>query len=104
MSESFDELTRAIAAGTSRRKALRRFIGGVAAAFLAILPGFSAPKAASADPIRVPVPPGVNGFTAKFPGKGLGVNGTFPGKGLGVNGTFPGQGKGVIVVNGTSPK
>jgi len=110
MSESFDELTKALATGTSRRKALRRFLGGMVAAVVAVLPGFGAPRAASADGVVIPGPPGVNGtpgvngYTAKFPGQGVGVNGTFPGQGLGVNGTFPGQGKGVLVVNGTSPR
>jgi hypothetical protein len=73
MSEHFEELVKALGAGTSRRVALRRFLGGAVAALVASLPGAHATTAAAAGPAEalgglssVPLKlnggPAVNGF------------------------------------------
>lgn len=66
MGRHFDEFTKALAAGQSRRTALRRLIGGVAAAMVAGLTGPAGNQAAASgrddDRFRVNGGPKVNGF------------------------------------------
>jgi hypothetical protein len=74
MGKQFDELSKALASGASRRRALRRFLGSVVgAAMVALIPGR---RSAEADPLisinrpgpdcvalcRGVCPPGSRGF------------------------------------------
>jgi hypothetical protein len=97
MSEQFEELVKALGAGTSRRAALRRFLGGAVAALAASLPGVHASTAAAAGPaevlaglssppMRLNGGPAVNGKPPKLSGKLPKLNGFTP---PGLNGFTP---------------
>src|SRR5690348_15145060 len=52
--DSFDELAQALARGVSRRQALRRFAGGVSAAFVATVLPWRAPAVTYARGVSIP--------------------------------------------------
>jgi hypothetical protein len=83
MSKSFEELVKALGAGTSRRVALRRFLGGAVAALVASLPGVHAAPAAAAGPAQALA--GLSSFPLQLNG-GPAVNGYTPPK---LNGFTP---------------